>query len=557
MTTPATRWKLPPVPQAIFIAACIYAFFRIFSYAWVSDDAYITFRVVDNAVNGYGLRWNIDERVQGYTHPLWMFLHIPFYYFYRNIFQVTIGLSAVLGALGAAAVLRSAPASPWHRIGLVLLPLCLSTAYCDHIIDGLESSLTLLLMALFWGEMVKPSPRHYRLLLLASLAFLTRMDTVVVLAPALAWLAWQLRPPRVNLRRAAAATFPAWGWLAFSLLYYGFPFPNTKYAKLNTGLAQWEYTLQGKYYEGNFYSFDRFGYVFIGAALLLGVYAAVLWLGRLERLPLPRLPADMPAHVVPIMLAGVYLHVCYVQHVGGDFMAGRFYVTPFFVAMQAGYFALRRLPVAVLVVLAGMAMNLHQWQVKHDAGPYMAYNDIYDERGYYASRQALFKQGNFWRILFLGKLFSAEGIRATLRDNVAEARQVPRKWVLPPDFNTNKRVNITGYIGVWGYSRGPGRITIDNLALTDPLLARLPTMHALWHIGHFQRNVPRGYSLARRKGDTSRLQPDLRAYYEKLRLVTSGPLLAPERLRTIWGFLTDEYEPLRRAYVRRMNPFWK
>ena len=42
--------------------------------AWLSDDAYITFRTVDNALNGYGLRWNVADRVQSYTHPLWMFV---------------------------------------------------------------------------------------------------------------------------------------------------------------------------------------------------------------------------------------------------------------------------------------------------------------------------------------------------------------------------------------------------------------------------------------------------------------------------------------------------
>ncbi len=38
--------------------------------AWVSDDAYITFRTVDNFVHGHGLRWNTGERVQAYTNPL-------------------------------------------------------------------------------------------------------------------------------------------------------------------------------------------------------------------------------------------------------------------------------------------------------------------------------------------------------------------------------------------------------------------------------------------------------------------------------------------------------
>jgi len=31
-------------------------------------------RTVRNLVEGEGLRWNLHERVQGFTHPLWMFL---------------------------------------------------------------------------------------------------------------------------------------------------------------------------------------------------------------------------------------------------------------------------------------------------------------------------------------------------------------------------------------------------------------------------------------------------------------------------------------------------
>ena len=54
----------------IFIVL-IFSIFYLFS-AWVADDAYITFRTIENFHNGYGLRWNITERVQSYTHPLWM-----------------------------------------------------------------------------------------------------------------------------------------------------------------------------------------------------------------------------------------------------------------------------------------------------------------------------------------------------------------------------------------------------------------------------------------------------------------------------------------------------
>ena len=42
--------------------------------AWVCDDAYITFRHVDHLWLGHGLQWNVGERVQGSTHPLWLLL---------------------------------------------------------------------------------------------------------------------------------------------------------------------------------------------------------------------------------------------------------------------------------------------------------------------------------------------------------------------------------------------------------------------------------------------------------------------------------------------------
>lgn len=42
--------------------------------AWLADDAFITLRTVRNLLDGFGPVWNVGERVQAYTHPLWMFL---------------------------------------------------------------------------------------------------------------------------------------------------------------------------------------------------------------------------------------------------------------------------------------------------------------------------------------------------------------------------------------------------------------------------------------------------------------------------------------------------
>lgn len=46
--------------------------------AWICDDAYITYRTIDNFLHGFGLRWNVAERVQSFTHPLWLILLTPF-----------------------------------------------------------------------------------------------------------------------------------------------------------------------------------------------------------------------------------------------------------------------------------------------------------------------------------------------------------------------------------------------------------------------------------------------------------------------------------------------
>ncbi len=85
--------------------------FLVFTYvflanAWIGDDAYITFRVVDNFINGYGLRFNPDERVQAYTHPLWMLLLSAAYAVTADLFYTTLTLSYILCVAALAVVLR-------------------------------------------------------------------------------------------------------------------------------------------------------------------------------------------------------------------------------------------------------------------------------------------------------------------------------------------------------------------------------------------------------------------------------------------------------------------
>ncbi|MEL7428218.1 MAG: hypothetical protein AAFN81_34920, partial [Bacteroidota bacterium] len=67
--------SLPKLVWALFLLVILV----VIANAWMSDDSYITLRTVYHFTEGYGLRWNISERVQVFTHPLWMMLQVPVY----------------------------------------------------------------------------------------------------------------------------------------------------------------------------------------------------------------------------------------------------------------------------------------------------------------------------------------------------------------------------------------------------------------------------------------------------------------------------------------------
>src|SRR4051812_10262353 len=87
--------------------------------AWVGDDAYITFRVADNAARGYGLRFNVAERVQACTHPLWMLLVPLVHVLFGHIYYSSLALSLVASL--AAVVLVCYGARGWQGALAALL----------------------------------------------------------------------------------------------------------------------------------------------------------------------------------------------------------------------------------------------------------------------------------------------------------------------------------------------------------------------------------------------------------------------------------------------------
>src|SRR5580700_1547962 len=108
--------------------------------AWMSDDADITFRCVMNFIHGYGPTFNIDERVQAFTHPLWFILISVFTLLFGNVFAAAFALSIFFSLITWWLLTTRLATSFWPGM-LAGTSLLLSKAFVDYSTSGLANSL--------------------------------------------------------------------------------------------------------------------------------------------------------------------------------------------------------------------------------------------------------------------------------------------------------------------------------------------------------------------------------------------------------------------------------
>jgi hypothetical protein len=96
--------------------------------AWAVEEAYIAFRVVDNLVHGYGLRFSTNERVCAVTNPLCTLTMAAATSVTHEVWFTSLGIELVLAVLTASLLARST-----STVGAIcaLLALSLSKAYVD------------------------------------------------------------------------------------------------------------------------------------------------------------------------------------------------------------------------------------------------------------------------------------------------------------------------------------------------------------------------------------------------------------------------------------------
>lgn len=514
-------------------------------HVWVVDDAFITLRQVQQLLEGNGFVWNQGERVQAYTHPLWALLLIPVFALTHEGFWTLAVTCLLVTVLGLAVALRALTRSgeAWRAVAFLLL-LLPSKAFFDFTSSGLENCLTHLLVLATWAatfawcEDEERAPererrRLLRLCLLVSATYLNRADTVALVAPALvvgAGRAWATLRTR-SIRVALLGFVPGLAWSAWSFVYYGSLVPNTAVAKITGARVTSAECVQS----GLLYAFDSIQ----RDPWTLGLCATAIAVLLARR--------TRPAVAAAI---GIALYLAYVTLLGaaGTHMSGRFYSA---VACLSAFGLARALPVSPaaclrLLVAAAFATVLVPsspgraiWQPASYPFLLTNFNMTIDTRsfatvegaGLLAYQRGVSMPNHTW--FKAGLEFAKSAERVHEGGLGAEGGQ--------------------DAIGFSGFAAGTDKFLIDHMGLSDALIARLPMPNGSWldRPGHVSRTLPAGYLETCRTGENRIEDPDLRAYYEKVRLVIGGPLWSWDRFTTIVAWNLGSYDHLLAAYCER------
>lgn len=505
---------------AVWLSVTIFAVVLLRT-AWLCDDAYITLRTIDNFVHGLGLTWNAAERVQTFTHPLWLLvLSIP-YSFTFEAFYTTLIVSMMV-SLMAVYLLAFRVASTNFVAVLVVFALCLSKAFVDFSTSGLENPLTHLILVIFFGLFLKAAQTPGCILwlsLLAALGAVNRLDILLIFGPVLLYVFARNRNWK-TVRMIMLGLSPLILWECFSLLYYGALFPNTAYAKLNTGIDSWSIVQQGLRYLWNSCR------VSIMTPLLF--VAAAVWV------------VNKRSGRYWSAFAGILLYIFYIAWVGGDFMTGRFLSAPLLVAVvilsQADISPKK--PVwlggALVILVLGLI-----WP----GSPLFTGSDFGTK-----------KEHKLWDHGIGGEranYFQSSGL---LNDVPSDQDRPVHPWkedgkkLAAGDSFVVSRAGV----GFYGYYAGPRIHIVDEHALGDPLLSRLPARTPnRWRIGHFRRIVPNGY-LRSIIADSNLIEDkSLAEFYDKLRLITRGAIFDWTRLQAIVNMNLGRYDHLLNSYTSK------
>lgn len=293
--------------------------FIITLLAWQSDDAYHAYVMAKNLVLGNGFVYNIGERVSATSCPLFTLIIAGGYFIFRKMFLVSLLICIIFSSMAYHIVMKYFCRTK-KQVIYTFLMLIGSTCFISYTTSGLENCLLFFLAALFlrlyFSQEAYNSRRLFALALLVSLIAMTRMDAVLLFVP-MAVYVFLAKRERVSFIKAVgigvAGLLPFIGWELFSVIYYGFPVPNTAYVKLGTDIPFKEYFIRGIQY------------------LLTSAICDILLIAIPVIVVLITLFLKKAKFIV--CSAGIVCYVCYIIYIGGDFMLGRHFTVLFFMSV--------------------------------------------------------------------------------------------------------------------------------------------------------------------------------------------------------------------------------
>ncbi|PWB73932.1 hypothetical protein C3F09_04570 [candidate division GN15 bacterium] len=341
----------------LFGAAVIYGLVEVIRVRWVCDDAFISFRYARNLVNGLGLVFNASEHVEGYTNFLWTIIIAGGMLLKLNPVPVSMILGGLsyFATIGILAILSSRLIAKENRRRL-FFPIAALTLLLHHechvyATSGLETMWTTALVTL--GFVLLVLGRTPRLLLTAGIvliaAAMSRPDAMLFYAVSIVYVLTTSRPTFRSLVLFLLPLVVIYVpyWIA-RYSYYGYPFPNTYYAKS----ANLPYYSQGIIYLWLYVK----SYYVLWLVIPSAVWLFVRHFKSLKAWPIE----DNRASAFLLAMFFTVPYLLYVVRSGGDFMFGRFLIpiTPIlFLLIELGvrealpkvkYFA----PAAVVILLA-------------------------------------------------------------------------------------------------------------------------------------------------------------------------------------------------------------
>ncbi len=501
--------------------------------AWHSDDAYHIYVMARNLAEGHGLVYNLGERVNASTTPLFTLVVALLYRVSGSMFGSGLAAGILFSGLTAYLLIYRMCRSVTAVLASVTC-LLVSGSFVAYTTSGLENPLLFFLATVFmvgYSTAERYSPRQLLVMALAlGLLATARMDAVLVLASAFAWALLRRRQEGVSLARAGGLVLlgmaPFLCWEMFSLFYYGFPLPNTAYAKLGTALPWSGYLVRGLSY-----------FVACGLSDLAALCVPALFMVQ---------AAGSRNLKYALVAVGVALYLAYVLCIGGDFMLGRFLALPLLVSVLGLQGLYDRsegsLPQSAFLAAVSLAIVFNCSVAAVISGHFLYHGDrtiLYsshtaDERAFYFPNTSLvFNLASRWGggPSLVDRQWAADDFERCLREG--------RKAAVVPFA-----------AGILAYRYVPRLHVVDPQGLGDPLLTKLPAeVDAEWRVGHAWRAIPQGYVETLESGQNCLVDPSLHEYYDRLALVTRGDLLDPERLRTIVDLNLGRYDHLVREYA--------